>query len=199
MVTLPYQKARKEIMEVWKDIPGFENLYQASTSGNIRTAKGKTTSNAKYAKRVWKQRIMKQKIHTNRKGRTDARVELWKDGVHKTHLVSRLIAITFVDGYFDGATVNHKNGITTDNSASNLEWISLTENIRYGFENGQYINSQIPVTLIDKENNHLRFASMSSSCKYIGRNSRYISGRMQRGKTICTSTSGAKYVVSRCT
>lgn len=69
--------------EEWKDIPGYEGLYQASTLGRIRTCEGKTTSSARFEKRVWKQRIMKQKLNKNRKGRIDARVCLWKDGKEK--------------------------------------------------------------------------------------------------------------------
>lgn len=45
-------------MEKWRDIPGYEALYQASTEGRIRTCEGKTTRNARFAKRVWKQRIL---------------------------------------------------------------------------------------------------------------------------------------------
>ena len=124
--------------EKWKDIPGYEGLYQASTLGQIRTCEGKVTSSARFHHRVWKQRIMKQKCTTNTKGRKDCRVELWKDGVHKTFLVSRLVAMTWVDGYMDGLTVNHKNGDPLDNRAENLEWLSHGDNIRHGFANGLY-------------------------------------------------------------
>lgn len=47
--------------ELWKDIPGYEGLYQASNLGRIRSAPGKTTSSARYKVRVWKVRIIKAK------------------------------------------------------------------------------------------------------------------------------------------
>ena len=125
-------------MGEWKDIPGYEGLYQASINGEIRTCEGKTTSNARYGSRVWKQRILKFKTSINKKGRLDFRVELWKDGKHKTFLVSRLIALTWCEGYQDGWTVNHKNGVSTDTRAENLEWLSHGDNIRHGFANGLY-------------------------------------------------------------
>ena len=125
-------------MEQWRDIPGYEGIYQASDHGQIRTAEGKTTSNARYGVRVWKQRIMKQKIVGGKNGRRDSRIELWKDGEHKTWLVSRLIALAWCDGYQDGWTVNHKNGDHLDNRAENLEWLSHGDNIRHGFANGLY-------------------------------------------------------------
>ena len=124
--------------EQWKDIPGYEGLYQASTLGRIRTCEGKTTSSARFKCRVWKQRVLKQKCTTNRKGRTDFRVELWRGKEHKTYLVARLIAFTWCCGYKEGYTVNHKNGDILDNRAENLEWLSRGDNIRHGFANGFY-------------------------------------------------------------
>ena len=125
-------------MEDWKDIPGYEGLYQASTLGRIRTCDGKVTSSARFPRRVWKQRVMKQKLCTNRKGRSDYRVELWSGKLHRTWLVSRLVAMTWCDGYHDGWTVNHINGDPLDNRSENLEWLSHGDNIRHGFANGLY-------------------------------------------------------------
>jgi hypothetical protein len=126
-------------MEQWKDIPGYEGLYQASTDGRIRTAEGKTTASARFPHRVWKQRIMKLKYQTRKSGRSkDARVCLWKDGKEKTFLVSRLVALAWCDGYADGLTVNHKDGDPMNNHPDNLEWISLADNIRHGFRTGLY-------------------------------------------------------------
>ena len=130
-------------MEEWKDIPGYEGLYQASTLGRIRTCEGKVTRSARCSRRVWKQRIMKLKCCRNRKGRQDYRVELWKDGEHHTFLVSRLVALTWCDGYRDGFTVNHKNGDHLDNRAENLEWLSRGDNIRHGFANGFYPQAKL--------------------------------------------------------
>ena len=127
-------------MERWSDIPGYEGLYQASTLGRIRTCEGKTTSSARFAKRVWKQRIMKQKLNANRKGRIDARVSLWKDGKEKTWLVSRLVAMTWVAGYAEGLTVNHIDGNPMNNACDNLEWLTRAANIQHGFKTGLYKN-----------------------------------------------------------
>lgn len=80
-------------MENWKEIPGYEGLYEASDQGRIRTCEGKTTRNARYTKRVWKQRVLKpKKTRRKKNGLYDYHVSLWKDGHEKTWLVSRLVA-----------------------------------------------------------------------------------------------------------
>ena len=89
--------------ELWKDIPGYEGIYQASTLGNIRTCEDKTTHTERHGIRHWKQRTLKQKKCRNSKGRIDARVSLWKDGKERTWLVSRLVGLTWCDGYSHGS------------------------------------------------------------------------------------------------
>lgn len=182
-------------MEKWLDIPGFEKLYQASNFGNIRTCEGKTTSNARYPKRVWKQRVLKQKYYTNRRGRKDARVSLWKDGKEYTFLVARLVALTWCDGYSEGMTVNHIDGNPMNNRSVNLEWVSLKENIQKGFSDGLYLKNQSAVILSSDEMNY-RFCSMSEAGRFLGRTSGYISNCLQKNKAACDS-SGNYYLIKR--
>lgn len=172
-------------MERWKDIPGFEGLYQASDHGNIRTCAGKVTSNARFQRRVWKQRILKQKYqhrHSNKTNGFDARVSLWKDGKENTCLVSRLVAMTWCDGYEDGMTVNHVDGNPMNNHSENLEWISIGENIRKGFDD-MLFSTQKPIALVDNDGNMLQFRSMACASRYLCKNNGYISCLLARGIT----------------
>ena len=182
-----------DALEEWKNIPGYEGIYEASTHGRIRTCLGKTTSSARFAKRVWKQRVLKQKVARNKKGRLDARVSLWKDGKEKTWLVARLVAMTWCAGYGEGLTVNHKDGNTTNNVASNLEWLSLKDNIRHGFSKGLY-SSGISVSL-KNEHSELKFSSFAEASRYLGFCHGYIGNRMRRGKHDAVSVRGEKYTV----
>ena len=50
--------------------------------------------------------------------------------------VHRLVALAFVPGYQTGLTVNHKNGIKSDNRPENLEWVSLARNTQHQWETG---------------------------------------------------------------
>lgn len=52
------------------------------------------------------------------------------------HLVHRLLAMAFVPGYDERASVNHKNGDKTDNRIENLEWVSLQRNTAHAWETG---------------------------------------------------------------
>lgn len=163
--------------EQWKMIPGYENLYEASTHGRIRTAIGKTTHSRRFKKRVWKQRVMKQCVTSNKRGRYDARVTLWKDGKEKRMLVSRLVAMTWCNGYLEGMTVNHIDGDTLNNHSSNLEWVTRAENIQYGFENGQYPQKK---TLLKVNGEVKEFRSMSEASRFLGRSEQYISNCIRK-------------------
>ena len=132
------------MQELWKDIPGYEGLYQASNLGRIRTVEGKVTYSTRHGVRHWHSRILKQKWQKRVRceaGHKDARVQLYKDKHGKTYLVARLVALAWVDGYQEGLTVNHIDCDPSNNKASNLEWTTLSENIRKGFKAGAYKNT----------------------------------------------------------
>ena len=168
-------------MEEWRSIPGYEMLYEVSNEGRVRTHEGKVTSNARYDRRVWKQRILKTKTETNRFGRKDQRVSLWKDGQEKTMLVARLVAMAFCDGYSDEMTVNHIDGNPMNNRASNLEWCSRKDNIRKGFDDGLYSTAK-QVLLIDSNGNEYRFYSQSAASRFLGKGSSYLATKIRRNK-----------------
>lgn len=181
--------------EIWKDIPGYEGIYQASTLGNIRTVEGKITSNKRYSVRRWKQRILKPKSPKSDGYRGDLRVSLWKDGASKDFLVARLVAMTWVKGYGDDMTVNHIDGNYLNNRIDNLEWVSLRDNIRKGFETGLYCKSQTKVRLIDENYNYIDFASLSEANRYLSRSHGYLSGRIKRSNFTAKALDGEEFRV----
>ena len=180
-------------MEEWRDIPGYDGIYQASSLGRIRTCDGKTTYTERHGIRHWKQRTLKQKICKNKYGRCDARVSLWKDGKEKTVLVARAVASAFY-GESD-MTVNHKDGNSMNNSVENLEWISREDNIRHGFTTGLYDGIQKRVSIKNLSTGAVySFNSLSKASSYIGRNKSYICIALKNGRNICDN-SGNRYVV----
>jgi uncharacterized Fe-S cluster-containing protein len=101
--------------EIWKDIEGYEGLYQISTLGNI-ARNGKTRKNI-VTKRGY------------------VRFSLNKDNKAKFYLIHTLVAKTFIPNKKNKPFVNHINGIKTDNRVENLEWVSQKENIIHSFKN----------------------------------------------------------------
>ena len=181
--------------EIWKPIPQYEGLYEASNTGKIRTVEGKTTSSARYPVRVWKQRILKPKVQARNGGKSDERVTLWKDGVESTHLVARLVAMAFIPAPFDKLTVNHINGNPMDNRIENLEWCTLRENIHHAFENGLQAKCEKAVVLENTEGQRLEFKSMAEASRYLNRNSGYVSCQIARCAP-CYDDCGTKYFAS---
>lgn len=178
--------------ELWKDIPNYEGLYQASSLGRIRTAEGKTTYSKLHGERKWKQRILKPKACRDFNA-CGYRVSLWKDGKHKDFLVARLVCTTWHENLIDTKmTVNHKDGNRLNNRIENLEWLSLGDNIRHGFENGLYKqNKTILVSVSTGET--FEFRSQSEASKFLGRNHGYINFLAKSGKEHALSKRGEKY------
>lgn len=105
-------------MEIWKDIEGYEGLYQVSNFGNVRSLNWRNTGGTR-------------NLTLKRHNRGYLHVELAKAGVCKAFLVHRLVAKHFVLGYAEGLVVNHINECKTDNRAENLEWMSQSSNTKY--------------------------------------------------------------------
>lgn len=110
------------------------------------------------------------------------------------YLVARLVAFTFCEGYFEGATVNHINGNPLDNRAENLEWVTRAENIRKAFEAGLYSSSK-KVRLEDSEGGYIDFESLSAGSAYLGRTNGYLSNAIKKGRKVCSDKYGEFYTI----
>jgi len=106
--------------EEWKDIEGYEGLYQVSDLGRVRSLPRNTTSG----------KILKP--GTDRKGYLY--VILSKNGKAKSHTVHRLVALAFIpnDDPEHKTEVNHLNEKKSDCRACNLNWMSHKSNINWG-------------------------------------------------------------------
>lgn len=103
------------MIERWKDIPGYDGKYQASTEGNIRRTlkSGQFRSMTPYHKKM--------------KGSQRLVVKLTKDGKAKEEIVLSLIARTFLGPVPDGAVPYHKNGMQSENHINNIAYIPRQE------------------------------------------------------------------------
>jgi hypothetical protein len=117
--------------EVFKAIPGYEGLYEVSNLGRVRSLDRVVNST------LGRSYIKKGRILSDSGSASGYLVVgLSKDGKRNTRNVHRLVAEQFVDGFSDDLTVNHKNGIKTDNYYHNLEWVTQKENLKHAVDTG---------------------------------------------------------------
>jgi hypothetical protein len=116
----------KRFDEEWRDIEGFEGVYQISSFGRVKSLSRKNS----YGRKIGEKTI---KSHEMRGGYL--RIVLHKDGSRKSCLIHRLVAKTFVPNPHNLPIINHKDENTNNNMPSNLEWCSNKYNINYGTRN----------------------------------------------------------------
>lgn len=175
--------------EYWREIPGYEGLYEASNFGRVRSKEGKKTHTDYHGNRQWKSRIMKTKKMKD----GCIQVSLWKNGSHKDHLVYRLIATAFLGvPPNEKYTVNHKDGNRENNSVENLEWMSLADNIRHGFRNGLYPTKQV---VLKNDAFAVALRSEAEASRFLKRNHGYVSNRLKRKHNTCKSKNGVVYEI----
>ena len=113
---------RKEMEEVWKDIEGYEGLYQVSNLGRIKSLPKQDGF-----------RFLNEKIKKSfRQKNGYLRASLYKEGIGKTELIHRLVAKAFLPNPNSLPQVNHKDENKLNNRVDNLEWCSAKYNMNYG-------------------------------------------------------------------
>lgn len=153
--------------EVWKDIPNYEGLYQASNLGNIKVLDRIVNCGIKNNKTIIrKSRLLKQRINQGY-----YEVALSKNGKKRFLKVHRLIAITFIPNLNKLPSINHKDENKLNNCIDNLEWCTIKYNCNYGTRNKKiYKNNpfkHLKVELYDLNNNLLQtFNSVAEASRY---------------------------------
>ena len=116
--------------EVWRDVKGYEGLYQVSSEGRVKSLE------RKFIDKIGRERSVKECILNpviDRYGYL--LVSLYAGGKQKNHTVHRLACEAFHENPDNKPQVNHINEIKTDNRASNLEWATARENSNFGTRN----------------------------------------------------------------
>lgn len=124
--------------EIWKDVVGYEGIYQISNLGRVksldRVEEVHRLDIDKIIRRPRRGRILKQKL--NQAGyfvlhfrNTNGNGESWPQ-------LHRLLGIAFLPNPENKPTINHKDGVKTNNSLDNLEWATMSENTQHAYDMG---------------------------------------------------------------
>jgi len=116
--------------EIWKDIEGYEGLYQVSNLGNVRSVDKFVNArlNGILTKRLIKGKNIK--LYMDKEGRYI--VKLSKNSKRKNYKVHRLVAIAFISNPNNYPYINHKDENPKNNRVDNLEWCTAKYNSNYG-------------------------------------------------------------------
>ena len=134
--------------EIWKDIEGYEGLYQVSNKGRVKSLKRKICSNSNH-----KYNTLSEKLLKLSGGGKYIQVILCKDGKTSAKLVHRLVAQAFIPNPNNLPCVNHKDENKKNNDVRNLEWCTYKYNNEY---NGRIekCKDKISLTLLSKTKHH---------------------------------------------
>ena len=121
-----------KIIHQMKDIKGYEGAYAVNEQGEVFSHPKKQRTGCGFLHHGIKLKPQLT-IHGYQL------VSLYKDGKSKALSVHRIVCQTFIKNTDNKKYVNHKNGIKTDNSVDNLEWVTASENMRHAFRTKLHI------------------------------------------------------------
>jgi hypothetical protein len=117
------------ILETWKDIAGYEGMYQVSNTGKIKSLK-------RYRTNYSKLQLVPEKIKSLRKDPQGyLQVDLYKNNKQDCRRIHRVVAEAFIPNPENKPTVNHIDGDRNNNDVTNLEWADHREQNIHFYEN----------------------------------------------------------------
>lgn len=143
--------------EIWKDIPEYENIYQASNMGRV--------ASLRYGFKI-------RSLTRNTSGYVQCNLRV--NNIQKIKLVHRIVAETFLNKCDNCNEVDHINGIKSDNRLENLQWTTRSNNIKSNYSRGissqeKHIIQGKKVEIFDLNGNSLGiFPTIISATKYFG-------------------------------
>lgn len=140
-------------IEVWKPVVGFENHYEVSSLGRVKSViKATRPDGSLYNAR---ERILKLQDS----GNGYLKIHLRGSGPKKRHYVHRIVALAFIPNTENKPCIDHINTIRDDNRVENLRWCTMRENLRNPISRARYLKSRetwdiIKINKINQERNN---------------------------------------------
>ncbi len=142
------------MIEIWKDVAGFEGLYEVSNLGRVKSIPREKTKGG----------LLKQ--YVDRYGYM--KIVLYKNGNPHYFTVHRLVAIAFIPNPEGKKTVDHIDCNTKNNIVSNLRWCTNKENLYHSHELGRQRCNSKPFIAISPEGKTIKFESQREAARIIG-------------------------------
>jgi hypothetical protein len=117
-------------IEIWKDVIGYEGLYQVSNLGNVKRISSFRGVNKKY--------LNGYNLIPIDNGKGYLRIKLTKNNKSKRIMLHRIIAEAFIENKHNKPFINHINSDRKDNSIENLEWCTQSENVKHAVKVGRW-------------------------------------------------------------
>lgn len=183
------------MQEIWKDIKGYEGLYQASNLGRIKRLEYEQVMPRNNKLVVFPERILKQgEAHHKNKGYTRMTVVLSKNSKTSTVSVARLVATLFVSNPEKKLEVHHLNHNPMDNNADNLQWVNRKEQFDTHWSNKMSESSKgfLPKNKIKIVVNGIQYNSQTEASLALGLDKNAIADAKRRGKNV---VAGKKFFI----
>ena len=133
---------------MWKPLVGYEQYYQISSEGEIKSV-ARLVKNGPNSTMIKPEKILKQQKNKN----GYLQVTLCVDNIKKVEYVHRLVALTFLPNPNNLPTINHKDGVKTNNCVTNLEFATYCENNQHAYDTGLHgKNEKHYLARLSKEN-----------------------------------------------
>ena len=148
--------------EIWKDVIGYEGLYQVSSLGRVKGLEKKVTRS--------------NRIHSLKERMLDPYVgfhgykmfNLVGNGKTRSVALHRIITETFIPNPENKRTINHKNKVKIDNRIENLEWCSDRENVSHAVKDKKKHSKYIGVTWDITKSHWIVRVRMKGTRKFVG-------------------------------
>ena len=153
--------------EIWKDIKGYEGLYQVSNLGRIKTLeKDAICNNNNGVTRKVKEKI----LHPSISNKGYMHITLRNGNIKCTKRVHRLVAEAFIPNPNKYPIINHKDCDKTNNCIDNLEWCTYQYNNQYTFKMGYKDSLE---TRMKKSNSHKGMKHSEETKRKISESNKY--------------------------
>jgi len=121
-------------IEQWRDVVGYEGLYEVSNIGNVRSLDREVRNPTGGGMRLRKGRLLRHSYHKH----GYPRVSLYDEGIKTTVDIHRLVAEAFIDNPDNHPFVLHNDDNPKNNSVDNLRWGNCSDNGHDAVRNGRH-------------------------------------------------------------